>query len=117
MLLVYQGWAGTVSGKTYTTDRIWGKLGPFGGIAEGEGRTLGRPSAYDGPAILHGVLLIPQTPTHDPGARFALLDISGRRVAELHPGMNDVSRVASGVYLVRRTTAREPGSIVKVIIQ
>jgi hypothetical protein len=33
LFLAYQGWAGTVAGKTYNTDRIWGKLGPFTGIA------------------------------------------------------------------------------------
>jgi hypothetical protein len=32
LFLAYQGWAGTVGGKTYNTDRIWGKLGPFTGI-------------------------------------------------------------------------------------
>jgi len=32
--LVYQGWAGTVGGKTYSTTRIWGKMNPVPGIEE-----------------------------------------------------------------------------------
>ena len=32
-LLAYQGWAGTVNGKSYNTDRIWAKLGNLTGIA------------------------------------------------------------------------------------
>jgi hypothetical protein len=115
--LVYSGWATEEQGKWYNIFRIWGKLGPFGGVDEGERRTPGRIVPYDGPTILHGILHIPQTPVPGPNVRFALLDITGRRVAELHPGENDVSRVASGVYFVRRTAAREPGSIAKVVIQ
>jgi hypothetical protein len=116
-LVVFSSWTGSVEGRVYNSMRIWGKLGPFGGVAEGEWRAPGRIVPYDGPTILHGILHIPQTPVPGPSVRFALLDISGRSVAELHPGENDVSRVASGVYFVRRTAAREPGSIAKVIIQ
>ena len=116
-LVVFSSWTGSVQGITYNTTRIWGKVGPFGGVAEGKWLTSGRIVPYDGPTILHGILHIPQTPVPGTSVRFALLDISGRRVAELHPGENDVSRVASGVYFVRRTAAREPGSIAKVVIQ
>jgi hypothetical protein len=34
-------------------------------------------------------------------ARGALLDIAGRKVLDLHPGPNDVSRLAPGVYFLR----------------
>jgi hypothetical protein len=34
---------------------------------------------------------------------FALLDISGRKVLDLHPGANDVSRLAPGVYFARHS--------------
>jgi len=34
-----------------------------------------------------------------------LLDISGRKVLDLQPGPNDVSRLAPGVYFVRERSA------------
>jgi len=34
-------------------------------------------------------------------ARPALLDLTGRKALDLHPGMNDVSRLVPGVYFVR----------------
>jgi hypothetical protein len=42
-----------------------------------------------------------------------LLDISGRKVAELKPGINDLSRIAPSVYFVR-SPARS--AITKVIL-
>jgi len=38
------------------------------------------------------------------GYRAELLDISGRKVLELRPGLNDVSRLAPGVFFVREET-------------
>ena len=51
------------------------------------------------PTIVRGVLPVSLQPTAD-GSRpdIRLLDVSGRKVAELHPGANDVSRLAPGVY-------------------
>jgi NADH:ubiquinone oxidoreductase subunit len=92
MFLVYQGWAGTVGGKTYNTDRIWGKFGPFPGVEEttnGEVRTTNRL-----PTIVRGVLNLPLA---------ALLDITGRKVLKLQAGPNDVSRLAPGVYFIRES--------------
>jgi hypothetical protein len=108
MFLVYQGWAGTVGGKTYNTDRIWGKFGPFPGVAESR-----PPTAYSSqplPTIVRGVLELPRKSGTVPAGLgtvpiFALLDISGRKVLDLHPGPNDVSRLASGVYFVSERLA------------
>lgn len=52
------------------------------------------------PAICRGVLELPQGTSHKPQATFSLLDAAGRRVLELNPGPNDVSRLAPGVYFV-----------------
>jgi hypothetical protein len=38
------------------------------------------------------------------GARLELLDAAGRRVADLHVGPNDVSRLSPGIYFVQRET-------------
>jgi hypothetical protein len=35
-----------------------------------------------------------------------VFDRSGRRVGDLHPGGNDVSRLAPGVYFVREAPAQ-----------
>jgi len=73
------------------------------------------------PTIVRGVLRIPASSvTRD--ASSVLLDISGRKVMELHPGPNDVSRLAPGVYFVRsavcgeRSAARGRGEVRKVVL-
>ena len=53
------------------------------------------------PTIVRGVLETPETTSREPQAANALLDIAGRKVLDLHPGPNDVSRLAPGVYFVR----------------
>jgi hypothetical protein len=86
------------------------------GIAEGsEQQPLGSSSE---PSIVRGVLRI-EDRTQDTEHRGELLDATGRRVAVLHPGANDVSGLASGVYFVRRASGvrREAWSVTKVIIQ
>jgi hypothetical protein len=51
---------------------------------------------------------------------FALLDISGRKVRDLRPGPNDVSRLAPGVYFVSVRSAvsgrRSADAVRKVIV-
>jgi hypothetical protein len=105
MFLVYQGWAGTVGGKTYNTDRIWGKFGPFPGVEETPNGEVCTTSSL--PTIVRGVLFLPRPLTPDSRSPTALFDIGGRKVIELHPGANDVSRLSPGVYFVRTgSTAR-----------
>jgi hypothetical protein len=90
MFLVYEGWAGTVGGKTYNADRIWGKFGPFPGVEEDP-----KPQAASyklGPSIVRGVLNLQ--------SEIALLDISGRKVLDLRPGANNVGCLSPGVYFV-----------------
>jgi hypothetical protein len=53
--------------------------------------------------------------------RAELLDISGRKVADLRPGANDVRALAPGVYFVRHEPSavsreRSVASVRKVII-
>ncbi len=109
MFLVYQGWAGTVGGKTYDTDRIWGKMNPLPGIEDSR-----RPTACDSrftATVVNGVLRLPVSPFT---IRTALFDMTGRQVMALHPGANDVRRLIPGVYFVRRP--RVQGAY-KVVIQ
>ena len=47
----------------------------------------------------------------------ALLDISGREVLDLHPGPNDVSQLAPGVYFVRMICGEGRPANTKVVVQ
>ncbi len=55
------------------------------------------------------------------GVSGSLLDMSGRRVAGLRPGENDIRHIAPGVYFVREEGLKSPGSegpsVRKIVIQ
>jgi len=112
LFLAYQGWAGNVGGKTYNTDRIWGKMNPMPGGGIEETMNDERVSMNVGPTIVRGVLFLGSDRRPKTGDRPALLDISGRKVMDLKPGVNDVGALAPGVYFVRS----EPSAVTKVII-
>jgi hypothetical protein len=64
--------------------------------------------------VLRGVLRMPEKETA------VLLDISGRKVMDLKPGLNDIRHVAPGVYFVRRPETddgRPREAVRKVIVQ
>jgi hypothetical protein len=76
---------------------------------------------------VRGVLNLPrdQGAGHDPIAHgqlgscpkpVALLDATGRKVLDLAPGPNDVSRLAPGVYFVHSRLDRRQSSVSKVVI-
>jgi transglutaminase-like putative cysteine protease len=67
------------------------------------------------PTVVHGVLFLPERA----GTRASLLDVAGRSVLDLHPGANDVSRLAPGVYFVGpepSTMSRQPSTLTKVVL-
>jgi hypothetical protein len=53
------------------------------------------------PTVVRGVLCLPAASSSKPQTSGCLLDISGRKVLDLKPGANDVSRLAPGVYFVK----------------
>ena len=125
MFLVYQGWTGTVGGKTYNTCRIWGEMNPNPGIEEtnGGGRTVGpghpKPTTKCMPTIVRGVLLLEEGAGTSSSPSW-LLDAAGRKVAVLHAGANDVSRLSPGVYFVReeaQASSHKPQAVRKVVVQ
>jgi hypothetical protein len=66
------------------------------------------PMTRSGASVVCGVLWVPPSPSPLPEGegqgkrpRAALLDITGRKVADLCPGANDVRGLAPGVYFVR----------------
>jgi len=79
-------------------------FGQFAGIAE-EPPT---PHALQPAAtIIRGVLVLGAVDSRQQTVdRTELLDAAGRKVAELHAGANDVSRLAPGVYFVREAQAQ-----------
>jgi hypothetical protein len=112
MLLVYQGWAGTIGSRTYNADRIWGKVNPNPGIEESF-----KPQATDSrpaPTIIRGVLFMHEASSCKLQAA-SLLDISGRKVLDLKPGANDVRALAPGVYFVREAQAQAQ-AVRKIVI-
>jgi hypothetical protein len=118
LFLVYQGWAGTVGGKTYNTDRIWGKMNPSTGIEETMNEERG--AMNPGPTIVRGTLFLSASGVRREASSI-LLDISGRKVLPLKPGANDVSRLSPGVYFVREqsvVSSQHSGStgVTKVIV-
>ena len=71
------------------------------------------------PTLVRDVLWFSSAPDPRPRASDCLLDIGGRKVADLEPGANDVSHLASGVYFVRSepsAASREPSAVTKVIL-
>jgi len=63
--------------------------------------------------IIRGVLVLPASDVKRKAAG-VLLDVSGRTVAQLKSGPNDLSRIASGVYYVK-ASGRE--TIARVVVQ
>ena len=64
-------------------------------------------------SVVRNVLLLPEASSRKPKAACCLLDAAGRRALDLHPGANDVSSLAPGVYFVREAQAQ---AVRKVII-
>jgi len=70
------------------------------------------------PTIVRGVLFLGDDRRPGTGDRAVLLDIAGRKVVDLTPGANDVSRLAPGVYFVRERLAvgGERNAVHKVVL-
>jgi len=54
-------------------------------------------------SVVRSVLFLPVSPST---IRTSLFDMTGRKVMELHPGSNDVSRLSPGVYFMREAQAQ-----------
>jgi YVTN family beta-propeller protein len=85
----------------------------FIGIAEH--RSPASSAALPIATIICRVLCLPPASGVEREASSVLLDISGRKVLDLHPGANDVRSLAPGVYFVREAQAQAQ-AVRKVII-
>jgi hypothetical protein len=67
--------------------------------------------------VVRDILFLPEAVSGEQLAVCAqLLDISGRKVLDLHPGANDVSRLSTGVYFVRSTFATRRSTLVTKVV-
>jgi hypothetical protein len=79
-----------------------------------EGKPLAASRVTPTASVVRGMLLLRASgPTRNTSS--VLLDLAGHKVMELHPGANDVSRLASGVYFVRSTVGGAARA--KVVVQ
>ena len=88
-------------------ERTGAPYAPPSGVA-GPVRT--EPVLGRGPTLVRGILRLPGK---TPGV---LLDITGRSVTDLAPGLNDLRAVAPGVYFVQTAASRGPSAVRKVVI-
>lgn len=83
------------------------------GIAEGHKSQA--PSRKLEATVTRGVLFLEEATSHKPQAT-NLLNVCGRDVMVLHGGANDVSRLAPGVYFVRRAQAQAQAQVVRKVV-
>jgi hypothetical protein len=64
------------------------------------------------------VLFLAEASSRQPQAATWLMDVSGRKVLDLHPGANDVRALAPGVYFIRQALGvkSDASDVTKVII-
>jgi hypothetical protein len=84
---------------------------PLPQVAVEESRQPRAPSLKSTVSIVRGVLFLP--PSLSPPS--SLLSTDGRKVLDLKPGPNDVSRLGPGVYFVREAQAQAQ-AVRKVVI-
>jgi uncharacterized delta-60 repeat protein len=84
------------------------------GIEEAPNVVVRTPNT--GPTIVRGVLFLPTASSRKPQAPSRLLDISGKKVLDLKPGPNDVSRLSPGVYFVRGAQAQAQAPTVRRVV-
>jgi hypothetical protein len=104
IMMVYEGWTWTVAGRAYNGYRTWGKLDPVPGVEEPTLVSL--PAFHDGTIMVRGVLFLPPMTDGGNTSSRALLDASGRWVADLYPGPNDIRYLSPGVYFLREAQAQ-----------
>jgi hypothetical protein len=69
-------------------------------------------------SVANGIIYVHEARGTNNDERALLLDITGRRVQDLRPGPNDVSRLTPGVYFIREAVSGQPSAVSrKVVIQ
>jgi len=87
-----------VIGFVDSLNHVWVARAVPSGIQERGVRNV--PDVTPTATIVHAVLWLASATSRKPQAASWLLDVSGRKVLDLHPGANDVRALAAGVYFV-----------------
>ena len=82
-------------------------------VAVGGNRRPQAPKPEPAVSIVSGVLFLPPSLLSPPSS---LLSIDGRKVLDLHPGANDVSRLSPGVYFVREAQAQAQAQTIRKVV-
>jgi YVTN family beta-propeller protein len=107
--------------RAYVVNRLSGSVSVLrDSFPSGIGAGTSEPAKSKPPAtVIRGVLFLPLASGVERGAPSVLLDISGRRVLDLHAGANDVRSLAPGVYFIRpepSAVGRHPSAVTKIVI-
>jgi hypothetical protein len=107
-----------MAGYAYVVYGTWFATNAPVGIAEEPTQQF--VSAQPSATVVHDVLFLPKMGTVPSGTAPifgpSLLDASGRKVLDLHPGANDVRALAPGVYFVREAQAQAQAQAVRKIV-
>jgi hypothetical protein len=104
---------------TYVADGDSGlQIVEFLGSGVSEAPRTGALTPAPSPAVVRGILTLAAGDRQQAEDRALLLDMAGRKAMTLKPGPNDVSRLAPGVYFVRRpeTDDRMPDAVRKIVL-
>ena len=122
ILMTWPFYSDSLGGQPKHVLRIMGTFFDFPAGIGGRGVGAGHAARFSAAAtIIRNVLSLPPTSAVDREASRALLDVSGRKVLDLHSGANDVRALAPGVYFVRSeptAVSRGPSavSVRKVVV-
>jgi len=84
-----------VSDSAKTGIAVWRR--PAIGVEE---KTPDRIVSRSIPTVVRGLLVLPEIKSNGSGRAVALFDITGRKIFDLMPGLNDVRMVPAGVYFI-----------------
>jgi hypothetical protein len=109
---------------TYKSPYIYASCGEAGvcifestQVAIAEPRQAEAEQARKGASVVRGVLFLEAASSRKPQAA-SLMDVSGRKVMDLHPGANDVRALVPGVYFIReepQAASLKPQAVRKVV--
>jgi hypothetical protein len=86
------------------------------GVEEKEGPPPTTHNSQPEATVVRGVLSVPLSSGVVSEAFHILLDATGRKLADLHPGVNDVSGLAPGVYFIREARAQAQAQAIRKVV-
>jgi len=115
----------TCGNYAYVADEAAGlQIIQFYGGGVQETMNYERGAMNEAATVVRGILLLPSSVI---SPHSSLLSVGGRKVMDLRPGANDMSRLAPGIYFCRQTAGfvssgqpstvvREPSTVTKIVV-